>query len=447
MSSASAMASPAARSGRTLERLLPFVLFLLALLPGLYEFRHPTGYGFGHGSEMVSIARDLIAEGTFGNPNEPAITGPTAANPPLYPLILAGLMKLFGTPGYAVAATFGNILINATIAVLLLPLAGLLYGDRRPGVFAGLLWTAAMRLLPNWDTSTTVLMLLLFALVTAGEWRWRWIAGGILGGLATLLNPATILVLLPWLGYVLYRHRVPLRDAMRRVAFFLAIVGLCNVPWLIRNYRVWHTFVLRTNFGFTLYCSNNPCARSSLYETAISGCYQITHPNISPIEIRLLQSLGEVEYDRRRRADAMQWIRSNPDRFRSLTEARVFEFWFTDPGTAPRAAYAIWLITLLSIPGIVRMVRRKETAALFLGAVWLLYPLMFYVVVSWDRYRFPVLWTSALPAGYWLAAMTRRRVQPAAGPERKGRKHKRRGSASATIESRKSRPGLAGRMS
>ena len=60
--------------------------------------------------------------------------------------------------------------------MLLLPLSAILYGDRLPGVFAALLWIGAMRLMPQWDTSSTVLALILFALVTAGQWRFRWIA-------------------------------------------------------------------------------------------------------------------------------------------------------------------------------------------------------------------------------------------------------------------------------
>jgi 4-amino-4-deoxy-L-arabinose transferase-like glycosyltransferase len=293
--------------------------------------------------------------------------------------------------------------------VLMLPLSNLLYGDRLPGLFAGLLWVGAMRLMPQWDTSCTILALILFVLVTAGAWRLRWIAGGAIAGAATLLNPASILVLLPWLAFLFRWRRVPLRQALGRAAVVLALVALANLPWLARNYRIWHAPVLRTNFGFTLYSSNNPCAQSSLYENARSGCYQLTHPVVSPIEIRLLQTLGEVEYDRRRTADAIAWIRSHTDRFRELTVARFIEFWFTNPGIAPRAAYAIWLITLLSIPGIIRMVRRKEPSVLFVTAVWLLYPLMFYVVVSCDRYRFPILWTSMLPAGYWVAGLARDR--------------------------------------
>jgi hypothetical protein len=405
MTSAPAIAVPAARSGRNLARYLPFVLFLVALLPGLYEFRH-SAFGFGRGFELASIARTLVQEGTFGNPDLPAITGPTAANPPLYPLMLAALMRLFGEPGWVVAANFANILINAWIAILMPVLASVLYGDRRPGLYAAALWILAMRLMPQWDTSCTILGLMLFVVVTAGgEARWRPIAGGIIGGLTTLLNPSTLLVLLPWIAYVLLKRRSARWDALRYAATVLLLVGLCNVPWVIRNYRIWHTPVLRTNFGMALYSSNNPCARSTLYENTRAGCIQLTHPVASPSEIRLLQTLGEVEYDRRRTADGLEWIRSNPQAFWRLTRARIFEFWFTDLDMAPRAAYAIWLITLLSIPGIVRMARRRELATPFILAVWLLYPLMFYVVNSCDRYRFPILWTSMLPAGYWIASL------------------------------------------
>jgi hypothetical protein len=404
MPSASALAIPARRD-RTLAPYLPFALFLLALLPGLYEFRHPAGFGFGHGYEMVSSARTLATEGTLGNSFAPAVTGPTAINPPLYPLILAALIKWCGEPGFAVAAIFGNILINAWIAVLLLPLSKVLYGERVPGIFAALLWIAAMRLMPQWDTSCTILVLMLFALVTAGSSRLRWIGGGVLGGAATLLNPASMLVLLPWLAFVLLSRPVFLRRALRDAATVIALITLANLPLLVRNYRIWHAPVLRTNFGLTFYSSNNPCAQSSLYENARSGCYGLTNPVASASEIRLLQSLGEVQYDRRRTADALAWIRSNPERFRQLTRARFIEFWFTDPGIAPRAAYAIWLITLLSIPGVILMARRKLRATLFVAAIWLLYPLMFYLVISCDRYRFPILWTSMLPAGYWLASL------------------------------------------
>jgi hypothetical protein len=296
----------------------------------------------------------------------------------------------------------------------MLPLSKLIFGDRAPGVFAAILWICSMRLMPQWDTSLTVLGTVLFALVTGnGDTYRRWIGGGLIAGMVTLLNPAAILLLFPWAAFLLWKRKLVRREVLIRSAIVLAIIGLSNLPWVIRNYRIWHAPVLRTNFGFTLYSSNNPCARSSLYEEARIGCYKMTHPSGSPYEVRLVQTLGEVEYDRRRNSDAIEWIHSHPQQFRDLTEARFFEFWFTDPGIAPRAAYVLWIITLLSIPGIIRMVRERNAATLFILTVWLLYPLMFYVVVSCDRYRYPILWTSLLPAGYWAAGLLQAR-RPAA---------------------------------
>jgi hypothetical protein len=48
--------------------------------------------------------------------------------------------------------------------------------------------------------------------------------------------------------------------------------------------------------------------------------------------------------------------------------------------------------------------RRLPVAAVF-GAIFLLYPLLYYVVVSEERYRLPILWLSCLAAGYLLTAI------------------------------------------
>jgi len=54
----------------------------------------------------------------------------------------------------------------------------------------------------------------------------------------------------------------------------------------------------------------------------------------------------------------------------------------------------------LSLPGVVLMVRRREAVAVYILTVSVIYPLMYYIVVSDMRYRYPVLWLSLLPAGY-----------------------------------------------
>ena len=375
------------------------ILFVCGLLAGVFEFRvYPEAFGFGRGFEMAAIARSLVNTGTFGNPFEPFLTGPTASNPPLYPLILAGFLKLLGPVGTVWAAVLFNILLNAAIAASLPALSRILFQRELPGGVAGALWILSMRLMPQWDTTTTIAALIAFCLVSTRDRSG--IASGVLGGAITLLNPAGALVFVPWVFY--------LRRGWRYLATVGALVVACNVPWVGRNYRAFGAPVLRTNFGYTLYSSNNDCARSTLYENSASGCYERTHPAANPTEAQLMTSIGEVRYDRLRSRDALDWMREHSHAFAHLTFARFVEFWFPDPNIAPRAAYAIWFVTLLSVPGIVFMIVRREPGTLYVLAVWLLYPLMFYIVVSCDRYRYPMFWTSLLPAGYFVTTLFRR---------------------------------------
>ncbi len=54
------------------------------------------------------------------------------------------------------------------------------------------------------------------------------------------------------------------------------------------------------------------------------------------------------------------------------------------------------------------MARRREPVTVFVLFVSLVYPLMYYIVVSCDRYRYPILWASHLPAGYAAAVLMER---------------------------------------
>ena len=386
-------------------------LFLGAWIAGLCQFLFVGGYGFGRAFEMAAIARSLAEHGTYANPFAPAITGPTALVPPIHPLFLAVLMRIFHAPaGMQIAAIFANILANAVIAALLPRIAAVCYGDAKAGVIGGVLWILAMRLLPQWDVSNTIVGLLCFCLLTAhnvrrGEGGLWAMAAGALGGLLLLLNPAAALVMGPWLLWLFVRQRVPWRSAVRYSAVAAAAAALCVAPWLVRNYRVFGVFALRTSLGITLYSSNSDCAEASLYSEAVSGCIQKTFPVDSEPEARLLRNLGEVRYDRLRTADTMRWIFSHRQRFAELTAGRIVDFWFPDPRQSVYTSYAIWAITLLSIAGMVLMVRRRQDAAPLFFTVWLIYPLLYYVVVSCDRYRYPILWTSLLPAGYALQAL------------------------------------------
>jgi hypothetical protein len=257
-----------------------------------------------------------------------------------------------------------------------------------------------MRLLPQFDVSYTILLELCFCLLTAR--RAHALIGGFVAGLLLLLNPATVLITSAWLLWLFVSRRVPWRAAARYSVLAATAASLCAAPWLVRNYRVFGAFAMRTNFGLTLYNSNNDCASPSLYEEAVTGCIQRTFPVDSESEATLIRGLGEVPYDRLRTDNSFRWILAHPRQFAHLTGARMVDFWFPDPRPDLYTCYAIWAITLLSIPGIVLAVRARQPIAAFVLCVWVIYPLLYYVVVSCDRYRYPILWTSLLPAGYAL---------------------------------------------
>lgn len=388
---------------------ISFALFFAGVLAGIFHIT--TTGGFQQGYEMVAIARNIAFQGAFANPFAVGLTGPTAVNPPLYPMLLAGFFKIWKDPAtVGWAALAANIAVNALSAALLPGVSLVMFKDRVPGIIAAIPWLAATKLMPAWDAAWTVAGLILFFLLSASTTkpgkdnvRNSALAGLVAAALA-LLNPASLLISLPWIGYLVATRRTTFRAARYCGVLFMTL-SLVLSAWMLRNDLRLGSAVLRTNFGMSVYASNNDCAAPSMAEAERDGCYQAYHPNTSLREAQLLTTLGEVAYDRKRTADTMDWIGSHRDRFLRLTLSRVREFWFPDPEGDFYTAGAIWVITGLSIPGLILMAVRRKTVAIYLLAVSLIYPLLYYIVIAYVRYRYPVLWISALAAGYCVAEL------------------------------------------
>jgi len=408
------------RTGRISNRAgVSFSLAVAGAMAGLIQMRL-LGFQFG-GTEMVTEARTLAEHGVFANPYAIAKTGLTAANPPLYPLFLALLIRL--SPQYfVVLGVIGNIAANAVAAACLPQISRVFYDDDMPGVVAGVLWLAAMQLTPGWDTGDTVAGLSLFCLFTAWSIGRKGAAGlgalaGVAGGLLCLTNISSAMVSLPWVACLVARRsadRQASKVARRQAALFgcalFAAFLLVVAPWVLRNRQQLGAPVLRTGLGIALYSSNNDCAESSLVDTWWTGCFQAHHPNTSLSEARLLGAMGEVAYDRLRMEDAKRWAAANPARFRRLTAERIRDFWFPTPDhpfphQRAYTAYAVWLATVLGIAGLILMIRERRPVVVFVLIVGLIYPLIYYVTVSDVRYRYPILWLSLLPAGYFICAI------------------------------------------
>jgi hypothetical protein len=367
------------------------VLFLAAGLTGVLlhgRAIHPEG---GWGGEMMHLANNLADHGAFANPYSSLDTGPTANNPPLYPFVVAGLFELLrdGTSVYF-TTVLGRILANAITAVLLLRVAVLFYGDVIPGVIASILWLTVLPAEPGWDTSYTVMGLLFFALFTSsmagdGDMVRRAALSGAFAGLLALLNPSSLLISLPWIVFVFWRSKTDFHRVVKCAAILLIVLGVFVGAWCMRNYRQLGAFALRTGFGVILRESNNDCAQPSQFRNRLNGCSQTFHPMSNLREAELLLRVGEVQYNQVQAADTKKWIAANPQKFLHLALTRLREFWFPAVEVVPTGplpyfvhydfapdwvahwvrqqnaiAYAMWIITALSIPGLILMARRGE---------------------------------------------------------------------------------------
>ncbi|MGC9947348.1 MAG: hypothetical protein ABSF64_13345 [Bryobacteraceae bacterium] len=368
-----------------------------------------SGGRLGSGYEIVETARCLALHGTFANPFSVLPTGPSAHCAPLYPAFLALLIRIFGySTAYAQVAFLCSMAMHALHAALLPYVSELFFRDRRPGIWAGAIGIVfpVFYFFPQFEIMYAAVGLMLFCLAATrlarGAGVWRGFACGLLAGLLALLSPATVMITGLWLVFLVWRHSVT------RPWKFLAWAALGGVltlsPWTFRNYQVFHMLVpVRDDMGLELYVSNNDLAEPSFSLNGAS--HEMKHPNGSLPEARAVRAMGEAQYSRARGATALAWISSHPARFLRLTATRVRMFWLSEAQDYPWHHASIIWTTLASALGLLLLAIRREPAGIFIAAVSLMYPLLYYSVQFDPRYRVPILWLTLLGAGYLLSSV------------------------------------------
>ncbi len=174
---------------------------------------------------------------------DPWLGEPTATFPPGYPLVLAGLFKLFG-PSLLAAKLF-NAVLGAITAVLVYALGAKIAG-RRAGIVAG----GLMALFPSQIFFSTTIMteplfvmlcviLALLLLAWVGEGRaaswWQMLAIGALLGYMSLVRVEAIL-LVPAVVALWKLSGVSWRRLVWQAPVLLASIALVITPWTMRNY-------------------------------------------------------------------------------------------------------------------------------------------------------------------------------------------------------------------
>ncbi len=360
---------------------LTVVVAWLAAAVLLYRsFGHETPAALGSSWEHVAVARSLAAGHGFSNPfGESNPTGSTAILAPVHPAMLAMIFTLFGYGSRgALAAVLMEVAIQVIAIVLLIRVSTAAFSSYMPGVFAAASMLILTKPLPAWENATAWLGMevIFLLLISRAKVLWTGVALGAAWLVSPSLIPASVMAALI------------LRNV--RYAITSGAIGVVLIaPWIVRNSLIFHQAVfLRDSFGLELRVSNNDQAEPS--HTNEGVVFSSMHPSQNATIATELRRIGEPSYFRSLQTDALEWIHANPKHFLQLTIQRMTLWWSFNWQAAG--------LNLLGLAGVFlsRSTRMGQAA----GSAWALYSLPYFIVQFDSRYTWPVLWLSALMAGY-----------------------------------------------
>jgi len=283
----------------------------------------PVPDPFSDAGWYLSRAITLANNGTY---SEGGIL--TAYWPVGYPAFLALLFKIAGPS--LLAARVANLVLAGASFWLLYRVVKRFIDDELVARGAVLLFTlypnnaAYVSLLLTETLYTFLLLAASLLLLSRQNWLTAITAGGVFG-LAILVKTQTML-LIPVLAFLASFDQWSFKDAYRAMVrsgticlLALAVV----VPWTLRNYAVFKTFVLvSTNGGMALLAGNN---------ASVVGDYG---SDFSPDDPLLVQAQFSVEdqigANRRASSLALKWIKDHPGQFLGLIPKKLFRLWAFD---------------------------------------------------------------------------------------------------------------------
>ena len=386
--------------------------------------RVPQNEILGSG-EASLIAKALASKGQFADPFA-VPTGPTAHLTPFYPVLLAGINKVFGS-GYT--GSFVRCLLVIGIYSLLYSLyptfASIFGFPVSAGLFAGFLSALlpvkrSAEVFRGWEEPYAAIALALLLALSLKRWGGDnrnprvVLASGAAWGLAFYISfsLAPILFGLVVLDLFTRRSWTALRDSVLLVFAAVAVMS----PWLIRNRVELHGWTLmRTGLGQNLRYSNHDGASVSAEMIFQDKASKQMNPYNTVAEARKVQSMGELAYGRYESRLAFDWIYDHPGKFAVLALQRFIYFWAGSIEHPPEFAITTGY-TLLGLIGLPLIKKRVGTQQFCLWCVALaMFPLIYYIVQGTNRYRVPIDWMVWLSAGLAITAVVEK-LSPAPGP-------------------------------
>jgi hypothetical protein len=159
----------------------------------------------------------------------------------------------------------------------------------------------------------------------------------------------------------------------------------------VRNYRVFGQFILvRDNLPLEMYEANN--------DQSAGLWTRNEHPGNNPEAMRRFQELGEIGFMSEKKQEVRQFIREHPERFLQFTVERAVYFWIAPPQATIVAGYDLMisrhtnflLAAVFAFAGLWLTIRNRKRGAFLLACFLLVYPLPYYLVNPFPRYKHPI---------------------------------------------------------
>jgi hypothetical protein len=114
--------------------------------------------------------------------------------------------------------------------------------------------------------------------------------------------------------------------------------------------------------------------------------------------MRKFQELGELGFMAEKRDEVRHFIREHPGRFLKFTVERAVYFWIAPPQAAILAGYDLMISrhtnfllgAVFAFAGLWLTIRNRKHGAFLLACFLLIYPLPYYLVNPFPRYKHPI---------------------------------------------------------
>ncbi len=331
-----------------------------------------------------------------------------AFRPPLFPLMHAGILAVFGRDNILALRIF-FILIGSITCVGLYLIARDIF-KLKLAMLAGL-WLALspqhiwynIHILSECPYTLFLVFLVYFLLkaVHKNKLVFSCTAGILLG--FSLLTRSILAGFIPFIFlwiFIVCKNKL---SVLKHFAVFLIPALLIISPWVVRNYMVLNTFIpFSTDGAEVFFYANNPGVLHS--ETGFCSKYS---PEVT-------KGLGEIEIQRAYYNFGLNFIRNNPDEFLRNAMDRFIQFWRPFPNVKfPQVKPVYAIVYFLSyLPVLILLFIGMPLSFRHLKYTGLIYLLIIYctgvhmVLLACIRYREPLMPFLILFAVFGITSLT-----------------------------------------